>query len=174
VTVARLLHYGRQLPRLLGDTLEDVMAERTEQTVLHHLLETCRDGEHGFQFAKRHATDPDVKDLFTTLADERGRFAEQLVPHLQRLGAQAHTAGTTAGAIHRGWMTLMGSVSRHQDDVLMAEAERGERMASTAYQEALSGMLPPTVSELVETQHAAILEAHTRLVALDKARHARA
>jgi uncharacterized protein (TIGR02284 family) len=146
------------------------MAERTELGVLNHLLEICRDGEHGFQFAAQHATDADVRALFATLADERGRFAEELVPHVHRLGGQGLTAGTTAGAIHRGWMTLKGNVMRHHDEVLLAEAERGERVALHAYQEALHGMLPPTVSDIVERQHGSIRLAYDRIVALDNAR----
>jgi uncharacterized protein (TIGR02284 family) len=145
------------------------MAERTELGVLNHLLETCRDGEHGFEFAARHATDPDVKDLFTTLADERRRFAAELAPHVHRLGGQATTDGTTSGTIHRGWMNVKSTVSSHHDNALMAEAERGERAALHAYEEALHGMLPPTVTEVVERQHAGIREAYSRIVAFDKA-----
>jgi uncharacterized protein (TIGR02284 family) len=146
------------------------MAERTELGVLNRLLDTCRDGERGFRFAAEHATRSDVKDLFTALAQQRGGFAEALAPHVHRLGGQANTDGTTAGAIHRGWMNLKDAMTSHHDEVLLAEAERGERVAIEAYQEALQGMLPPTVSDLVERQHAAIQETHARMVALDRAR----
>jgi uncharacterized protein (TIGR02284 family) len=132
------------------------MAERTELNVLNHLLETCRDGEHGFQFASEQAGDQYVKDMFATLGAERGRFAEELTPHVHRLGGQANTAGTTAGVVHRGWMGLKGAVSRHHDEALLAEAERGEHAAIHAYEEALQGLLPPTVSDLVERQLASI------------------
>jgi uncharacterized protein (TIGR02284 family) len=156
-----------------GDA-EGVMAERTELTVLSHLLETCRDGEQGFRFAAQHAVDGDVRDLFTTLADERARFAEELVPHVHRLGGQAVEAGTTAGAIHRGWMTLKATVTGHHDTGLVAEAERGERHAIQAYAEALRGMLPPTVSDLVEKQQIALREAYARIIAIDRALNVRA
>ena len=146
------------------------MAERTELGVLNHLLETCRDGARGFSFAAQHATEPDVKNLFTTLAEERGRFAEELAPHVHRLGGQACTAGTTAGAIHRGWMNLREAMSRHHDEALLGEAERGERAAIHTYRNALDGMLPPTVSDIVERQYAAIRAAHARIVAVDSTR----
>jgi uncharacterized protein (TIGR02284 family) len=67
-------------------------------------------------------------------------------------------------------MTLINAVSRHHDDVLIAEAERGERAALHAYEEAFHGLLPPTVEELVERQHAAIRQAYDRILALDKER----
>ena len=150
------------------------MAEHFELGVLNHLLETCRDGELGFRFAAQLATDAEVKDLFTTLVQERRAFVEELAPHVHRLGGQANTAGSRAGAIHRGWMNLKGTVSRHHDEALLWEAERGERAAMHAYQEALEGMLPPTVSDLVERQHQAIRAAHARIVSLDRGVRVRA
>jgi uncharacterized protein (TIGR02284 family) len=146
------------------------MAERSELDTLNHLLETCHDGEDGFRFAASHAHDSEAQDLFLELAEERARFAEQLVPHVHRLGGQALAGGTTAGVIHRGWMTLKGTVSRHADEVLLAEAERGERAAIHAYEDALGGVLPPTVVDLVERQLAAIRKQYSRLAALEKAR----
>jgi uncharacterized protein (TIGR02284 family) len=145
------------------------MAERTELSVLNHLLEICRDGEHGFQAAAQHVDDPELKDVFTSVAEQRARFAAELVPHVHRLGGQATGGGTTGGALHRGWINVKSSLSKHDDGVL-AEAERGERVALHAYQEAVEGMLPPTVRDLVERQHAAVREAHARIVALANTR----
>lgn len=147
------------------------MADRTELNVLNHLFEVCRDGEQGFDFAASHAVDPDIKDLFTTLADERRRYAAELLPHVHRLGGQANSAGSSAGTIHRGWMTLKNAVTAHHEDVLVAEAERGDRAAARAYKDALAGMLPPTVSDLVEQQYLGICAAHARMVALAGARN---
>jgi uncharacterized protein (TIGR02284 family) len=142
------------------------MAVRTELGVLIHLLEVCRDGTLGFGFAAQHACNPDLRDLFTTLADERTTFAQQLVPHVHRLGGLGLRDGTAPGAAHRGWMALKNSLVRDQDGVLVAEAERGERAALQAYDDALEGLLPPTVTNLVEQQRTAIRLAHDRLVAL--------
>jgi uncharacterized protein (TIGR02284 family) len=150
------------------------MADRTELGVLNHLLEICRDGAHGFAFVAQQAAAPDVRDLFQTLAEERERLADELIPHVHRLGGQALTEGTTAGALHRAWTLLKNNVSRHHDAALLAEAERGERLAMRAYQEALAGMLPPTVTDLVAGQYAIITRAHERIVAIDQARAARA
>jgi uncharacterized protein (TIGR02284 family) len=147
------------------------MAQRTELAVLNHLLEICRDGERGFRLAARHATESAVKNLFSALAQERARFAEELAPHVHRLGGQGYSFGTTAGTVHRAWMNLRGTISCHQDDALLGEAERGERAAIHTYREALGGMLPPTVFDVVERQHEAIRAARARIVAFDSARH---
>jgi uncharacterized protein (TIGR02284 family) len=139
------------------------MAERTQLNVLDRLVETSRDGEHGYRWAALHAASPEMQDLFTSLAVERGHFVDDLLPHVRRLGGQGQTSGTTAGAIHRGWMTLRDTVLGHDDEALLAEAERGERAAMHAYREALNGMLPPTAFDLIERQYARICAAHERI-----------
>jgi uncharacterized protein (TIGR02284 family) len=143
------------------------MAERTEREVLHHLIETCKNGERGFRAAADYVHDPALKSLFMTLAEERQRFAADLVPHLQRLGGRADDEGTSAGALHRGWMNVKGHVPGHHDHTIVVEAERGEHAALGAYEDALKGMLPPTVTSLIEAQCEAVRKAHERLRALD-------
>jgi uncharacterized protein (TIGR02284 family) len=144
------------------------MAERTEREVLHHLIEVCRDGERGLRAAAEYVQGAKLKTLLLELAAERGRFANDLEPHLHRLGGIAWH-GTTAGTVHRGWMNLRAHLSGHVDHGVVAEAARGEHAALRAYDEALRGMLPPTVSSLVELQRDDIEESRARILALDRA-----
>jgi uncharacterized protein (TIGR02284 family) len=144
------------------------MAERTEREVLQHLVEICKDGEHGFRTAAEHVGAPVLKTLFADLSAQRRQFAGELAPHLQRLGGLADD-GTNAGTLHRGWMTLRGFVPGAHDRAIVIEAERGEHAALHAYGEALSGMLPPTVIDLVEEQRDAIRTANERIRTVDLA-----
>lgn len=143
------------------------MAERTERDVLHHLIDLCRDGERGFRAAADHVSEPALKSLFTGLAAQRKRFADELLPHLQRLGAPPDAEGTNVGALHRRWMVLKGMIAGRHDHQIAIEAERGERAALDAYEEALNGMLPPTVTELIEAQRDAIVGTYERIRTLD-------
>jgi uncharacterized protein (TIGR02284 family) len=143
------------------------MAERSERDVLHHLIDLCRDGERGFRAAANHVIDPTLKSLFAELAAERQRFAEALQPHLQRLGGLPDADGTSAGTLHRQWMALKGYAPGNHDHHIVAEAERGEQVALDAYEDALNGMLPPTVMETVEMQRDAILKAVERIRTVD-------
>ena len=145
------------------------MAERTERDVLHHLVETCKNGERGFRAAAEYVRDPSLKALFGTLADQRERFAGELMPHLHRLGGWSDASGTSAGALHRGWMSLKAHVPGHPDHAIVTEAERGEHAALVAYDEALSGMLPPTVTGLIEAQRDELEAAVGRIRAIDHA-----
>jgi uncharacterized protein (TIGR02284 family) len=143
------------------------MAERSERDTLHHLIDLCRDGERGFRAAADQVGDPTLKALFTDLATERKRFAEALLPHLQRLGAPPDAEGTNVGALHRRWMALKGLVPGRHDHHIVGEAQRGEQVALDAYEDALNGMLPPTVVEIVEAQRDAILHDVDRMRTID-------
>jgi uncharacterized protein (TIGR02284 family) len=146
--------------------LEDAM-ERTEREALHHLIEICRDGERGFRAAEQAVSDPKLKALFGELAADRARFATELLPHLRRLGGMTDGDGTNAGALHRGWINLKAHVPGHHDHAIVTETARGEHAALDAYDDALHGMLPPTVTSLIEAQQEAMQDAVERIRAID-------
>lgn len=142
------------------------MAERTERTVLNHLIELCKDGERGFREVVSHLDDPQLKAVFMNLALRRAQFASELLPYAQRLGGPAESGGTTAGALHRSWMRVVELVAPDETRAIIREAERGEGMAEAAYKEALDGMLPPTVRDLVEEQYEELQDSHERVRSL--------
>jgi uncharacterized protein (TIGR02284 family) len=145
-----------------------VVDERTEQQILHHLIDVCENGERGFLAATDHVTHPGLKTLFTELSGERAQFAAELLPHLQRLGGRSDHGGTSAGTLHRGWIGLKSLLSGpHHDHAVVTEAERGEQLAIDAYDEALSGMLPPTVISLIERQRDTMKEDNERIRSID-------
>ena len=143
------------------------MKERTERDALQHLIDVCMDGERGFRAAAEAVFNPKLKALFDDLAEERGRFAAALLPHLRRLGGTTDGDGTGVGALHRSWISLKAHVPGHHDHSIVSEAARGEYAALNAYDDALHGMLPPTATELIEAQQEAMHDAVDRIRALD-------
>lgn len=142
--------------------------ERTEQQILHHLIDVCENGEHGFLAAADHVKNPALKTLFKELSAERARFAAELLPHLQRLGGRNDPGGTSAGTIHRGWIGLKSLLAGpHHDHAVVTEAERGEQSAIDTFNEALGGMLPPTVISLVEQQRDTMRRDNDRIRSID-------
>ena len=143
------------------------MTNRGERAVLNHLIEICKDAERGFRHVAEQATNPTVKSLFLDIASQRGRFAAELLPHAQRLGGAREADGSTAGALHRTWIDLRHAISRDDQTAVVQEAERGEHFSLGVYKEALEGMLPPTVRDLVEAQYAEIQKTGDRLRTLE-------
>ena len=148
------------------------MAQRTERSVLNHLIETCRDSERGFLSAASHVENPQLKALFTEMATQRARIADELTPHAQRLGGDAAAEGTGAAALHRRWIDIKSMLKRHDDNAILVEVERGDGITLHAFQEALEGMLPPDTSDVVERLYGELRQAHGTIAALDKVRHA--
>jgi len=143
------------------------MTDRSERAVLNHLIETCKDAERGFRHVAGHATNPTVKSLFLDIASQRARFAADLLPHAQRLGGAQEADGTAAGALHRTWMDLRHALSGDDQKAVIHEAERGEHFSLDVYKDALDGMLPPTVRDVVESQYAEVQKTGDRLRSLD-------
>lgn len=139
------------------------MSQRSPRAVLNHLIETCRDGEHGFAHAAELVSDPTLKRLFADCAGRRAHAAADLLPHAQRLGGDEATAGTAAAAMHRRWMDMRSSVSGHDDRAILAEAQRGDAVTLAAFTEALQGALPSSVRDLVERQLVEVRDAHDEL-----------
>jgi uncharacterized protein (TIGR02284 family) len=139
------------------------MAERTERGVLNRLIETCKDGERGFRYAADHLDNDGLRALFLEAAAQRQRFAEELLPHAQRLGGDTDAGGTFGGTVHRGWMAIKDAFAKYDVKMIVSEAERGETFAASVYHDALDGMLPPTVRDVVEAQYTGIRDVGERI-----------
>lgn len=146
------------------------MAQRTERSVLNHLIEVCRDGERGFRVAADEAADPALRTLFLDMAGQRERFAAELLPHAQRLGGPDAHEGSAAASLHRRWIHLKAALTHHDEHAILAEAERGDRVTLHAYRDAVEDMLPPVSRDLIERQYEEVQKAQERFKTLDRAR----
>jgi uncharacterized protein (TIGR02284 family) len=145
------------------------MAEKEVISTLNTLIETCRDGEQGFREAAQNLRDPAVKSMFSEIAHEREKFAEELKSEVQRLGGNPEEGGSIAGAAHRGWMNVKGALTGRDDKQIIAEAERGEDVAVDTYRSALTEPLPPAIESIVSRQYEHVREAHDRVRSLERA-----
>jgi uncharacterized protein (TIGR02284 family) len=128
------------------------MAQRTERALLNHLIETCRDAERGFTLAAHEVKSPELQRLLFRLAEQRRDFANELLPHAQRLGGASPADGTRVASLHRAWMQMKAHMASNPDRAVLEEAARGERFALAAYDEAVNELIPPDARELVEAQ----------------------
>lgn len=135
---------------------------------LNGLIETCKDGEKGFQAAAENIQDANLKELCQNYAQQRARFVADLQVAVRRLGGDPESGGSIAGALHRGWMSMKGTVTGHSDESLISEAERGEDVAKASYEKALKSDLPLDVQAVVERQYIQVKEAHDRIRSLER------
>ena len=151
------------------------MALSTDKTisVLNDLIETCKDGEYGFQSSAEHVKNPELQQVFTARAAECRKGAEVLQAQVRQLGGEADEGGSASGAIHRGWVAVKGTLSGYSEKAMLEECERGEDAALARYRDALKEDLPPDVRAVVERQYEGVKRNHEQIRTLrDRARAA--
>ncbi len=130
------------------------MQNDQEISVLNNLIETCKDGELGFKTAAEGLKSSALKTKFLEYSRERGAMARELQNEVRRLGGDPETSGSMSGSMHRGWLDIKSVVTGNDDHAIVAEAERGEDVAKSVYENALKESLSATLQTIVQ-QHAA-------------------
>jgi len=135
-------------------------------STLNELIETCKDGQEGFKQAAEGVERSDLKSLFFEFSQQRAHFAGELQSIVQTLGGDPETSGSTAGAMHRGWINIKSAVTGKDEKAVLNECERGEDSAKNTYKDALEDALPSYIAEVIRNQFDSIKMAHDRVKAL--------
>jgi uncharacterized protein (TIGR02284 family) len=142
--------------------------------ILNDLVETCRDGQEGFKEAGENATSPELKRFFADASLERARFVGELQTEVRAMGGDPEKTGSTAGALHRTWIWVKGTLTGKDDESILNEAERGEDSAVKAYEDALREALPANCRTMLENQYREVRQAHDRVKRMRDSRSATA
>jgi len=142
-------------------------------SVLADLIETCKDGQKGYQDAAEHVKRSDLKTYFNEQMLERGRFAEELRQEQSRLGEpDKKPSGSMTGAIHRAWIDAKVALGGG-DKTILESVEAGEDTAKESYQKAVSSDLPENIAQIVRRQAVSVQRAHDQVKMLrDRAKAA--
>lgn len=135
-------------------------------STLNDLIETSKDGEKGFKKAAENTTNPELKTLFLSRAQDCANAAAELQAQVTRLGGKPEESGSVSGALHRGWTDLKAAMTHHDDHAILAEVERGEDVAKKHYREALDKDLPADLRALVEKHYQGVMRNHDHVKAL--------
>ena len=142
------------------------MDQNNAVSVVEALIETCKDGQKGYQDAASHVKRSDLKTYFNEQSMERGRFAQELQSELAKLGEPGKkVSSSVSGALHRAWIDTKASLGGG-DKTILESVEKGEDNAKDTYQKALSASLPPSVAEIVRRQAASVQKAHDKVKSL--------
>jgi uncharacterized protein (TIGR02284 family) len=140
------------------------MTSSSIASVLNPLVETCKDGQHGFQSAAETVKNPELKSLFAELSAQRKEFVVQLQRVVAGAGEDVEKTGSLAGTLHRGWIDIKAALSSGSEHAVLAECERGEDSAVAEYRKALEhDELPAVVRSVIEQQSMAVQAAHDRV-----------
>ncbi len=119
---------------------------------LNNLLESCRDGEYGFRECAEHTKAHDVKTILNQRAGDCSSAAAELYQLIVDMGGEPDEGGTVSEALHRGWVSVKGTLSGYSDYDMLDECERAEDVALAQYRKALKQNLPLNARTVVERQ----------------------
>lgn len=133
-------------------------------STLNDLIETLRDGQNGFKEAAENAKNPDLKTFFNQVSLERAQMVGELQQEIHALGQDPENSGSAAGALHRAWIDIKGTLTGRDDKAILNECERGEDSAVRAFEGALKDQdLPTNLRTLVDRQFRQVKQVHDRV-----------
>ena len=150
------------------------MNENNAISVVESLIETCKDGQKGYQDAASHVKRSDLKTYFNEQSLERSRFAGELEAELIRLGKpDKKVSGSVSGTLRRAWIDTKVSLGGG-DKTILESVEAGEDNAKENYEKAVTGDLPENIAQIVRRPAASVQKAHDKVKSLRDAAKAAA
>ncbi len=136
-----------------------------EETIdqLNNLIETCKDGEYGFRSCAEHVKSADLKTTFMRRSEDCRQGASELQSLVARLGGKSATDGSASGTMHRGWVSVVGTLTGYSEKQMLDECERGEDVALDRYRDALKEQLPADVMGVVQKQYEGVKRNHDQI-----------
>jgi uncharacterized protein (TIGR02284 family) len=145
---------------------EAIMDKNDAISVLEELIQTCKDGQKGYQEAASKVKRSDLKTFLNEQSLERARFAGELEAELIRLGKpDKKVSGSVVGSLHRAWIDTKVGLGGG-DKTVLDWLENGEDHAKDAYQKAVTGDLPEDIAQIVRRQAASVQAAHDKVKSL--------
>ncbi|SKB55310.1 conserved hypothetical protein [Salegentibacter holothuriorum] len=120
---------------------------------LNELLEKSYDAKEGFSSASDNAKNKKLQEFFRQKSEEREIFIKELREEITGYGQVPKEKGSATGNMHRAWMKLKSSVEGDNDEALLEESLRGEKVALEDYKEITKEKdLPPSLSSKLNRQ----------------------
>jgi uncharacterized protein (TIGR02284 family) len=142
------------------------MDEKNALSVVEDLIETCKDGQKGYQDAASHVKRSDLKTYFNQQSLERASFAGELEAILVQLGKpDKKVTGSVAATLHRAWIDTKVGLGAG-DHAILESVEAGEDSAKKAYNKATTSDLPQNIAQIVRRQAASVQRAHDKVKTL--------
>jgi uncharacterized protein (TIGR02284 family) len=141
-----------------------------DTATLNTLIGTLIDSVEGYQKAAADTRNPSFAEQFNARAQERQQAITKLQATVARMGGNPEDDGTTAGAIHRGWINLKEAVVGHDDQAIVNEVERGEDYLKAKFEAAIKNIdLPAEARVAVEEAWASVRAGHDQMSQLKHA-----
>lgn len=141
-----------------------------DTTTLNTLIGTLIDSVEGYRKAAADTENSRFAEMFNARAGERQQAVTTLQAAVSRMGGNPEDDGTTAGALHRGWINLKEAVVGNDDEAIVNEVERGEDYLKEKFETAMKHKdLPAEARAAVEQAWTSVKAGHDEMSRLKHA-----
>ncbi len=145
-------------------------ADAGDTAALNTLIGTLIDSVNGYQKAAADTDNSRYAEMFNARAQERQQAVTKLQACVARLGGNPEDDGTTAGAIHRGWINLKEAVVGNDDEAIVNSVESGEDYLKGKFETVMNNKdLPPEARSAVEEAWQSVKAGHDQMSQLKHA-----
>ena len=141
-------------------------ADAGDTTALNTLIGTLIDSVEGYQKAAADTDNTRYAEMFNARAQERQQALTGLQAAVARLGGNPEDDGTTAGAVHRGWINLKEAVVGRDDEAIVNSVESGEDYLKEKFELALKADIDPQARTVIERAYQSVRQGHDQISAL--------
>ncbi|MCW2621535.1 MAG: hypothetical protein JWL64_1137 [Frankiales bacterium] len=138
----------------------------TDHKITQDLVKIAEDGREGYAKGAAELTESDLPQLaatFTRLSQQRAGFTTELHALASAYGDDVKETGSTAAALHRGWMAFRDAVTGSRSEGVVKTALQGEQHAISVYEKALKEDISPDTQVVVRRQLAEIQAARAEV-----------
>jgi uncharacterized protein (TIGR02284 family) len=136
---------------------------------LNTLVEINNDRIEGYETAARETNEPDLKVLFTKLAETSQDCRIELEREVELLGGTPAKGTKVSGKFFRAWMDVKAAITGKDRKAILESCEFGEDQAINTYESVLEDEREHLTTEqiaLVESQYDLIKADHDAVRAL--------
>lgn len=145
-------------------------ADVGDTTALNTLIATLIDSVTGYQKAAADTDNAQYAEMFNARAQERQSAITKLQAAVARLGGNPEDDGTTAAALHRGWIDLKEAIVGRDDEAIVNSVETGEDYLKEKFETVLANKdLPIEARSAIEEAWQSVREGHDQMSSLKHA-----
>jgi uncharacterized protein (TIGR02284 family) len=130
--------------------------------VLNSLVEINNDRIEGYETATKETNEPDLKVLFTKLAETSQDCRIELEREVEMLGGTPAKGTKVSGKFFRAWMDVKAAITGKDRKAILESCETGEDHAIETYESVLEND-----REHLTTEHIALIESQYDLIKTD-------
>ncbi|MDF2438366.1 MAG: aldehyde dehydrogenase [Bacteroidota bacterium] len=133
-------------------------------TLINDLIIINHDRIEGYERAAKETEDPQLKSLFTHMADESRQFKNELVREVVNQGGSPAEGTTTSGKVYRAWMDIKAALTGKDRKAIISSCEFGEDAALETYDDVLkSDELMGECRNIITRQRTNLQKSHDQI-----------